>query len=93
MSSIMGSEHEAVIGKQYYVVAGILLLFEYLIKNIVFWLLLVANISYCLFFVFMIGENNIVERLLFFVSASVVTFLTCARIVNTLLLRTRITNG
>lgn len=63
------------VGRRWFLFVGLLLALEYSAVRIVSWGLLAASTVYCVFFIFFMGQSNMVDRILFLLSAGVATIL------------------
>lgn len=75
------------VGKHWFLFVGLLLALEYSALKVVSWGLLAASTVYCVFFICFMGQSNMVDRLLFLLSAGVATILVGAHALNMLISR------
>lgn len=75
------------VGKHWFLFVGLLLALEYSALKVVSWGLLAASTVYCVFFICFMGQSNMVDRLLFLLSAGVATILVGAHALKMLISR------
>ena len=75
------------VGRHWFLFVGLLLALEYSAVRVVSWGLLAASTAYCVFFIFFMGQSNMVDRLLFLLSAGVATIIIGAHTLNMLISR------
>lgn len=75
------------VGRHWFLFVGLLLALEYSAVKIVSWGLLAASTVYCVFFICFMGQSNMVDRLLFLLSAGVATILVGAHALKMLISR------
>lgn len=75
------------VGRHWFLFVGLLLALEYSAVRVVSWWLLAASTVYCVFFICFMGQSNMVDRLLFLISAGVATIIIGAHTLNMLISR------
>lgn len=75
------------VGRHWVLFVGLLLALEYSAVRIVSWGLLTASTVYCIFFICFMGQSNMVDRILFLLSAGVATILVGAHALKMLISR------
>jgi hypothetical protein len=75
------------VGRHWFLFVGLLLALEYSAVKIVSWGLLAASTVYCVFFICFMGQSNMIDRILFLLSASVATVILGAHALKMLISR------
>lgn len=75
------------VGRHWFLFVGLLLALEYSALKVVSWGLLAVSTVYCVFFICFMGQSNMVDRLLFLLSAGVTTILVGAHALKMLISR------
>lgn len=75
------------VGRYWFLFVGVLLALGHSAVKIVSWGLLAASTVYCVFFICFMGQSNMVDRILFLLSAGVATILIGTQVLKMLISR------